>query len=115
MRYLVLVLLNTPIILVALINIVTQYKLRKVSASHLRHQLLTLFSMLIILIGSFPVYNLLSHKALFDSSELSSFDIVEITTIIWLLVIVNNQRQRLDQNEKRLRELHQALSIRLSK
>lgn len=114
MRYLVLVLLNTPIILVSIINIVTQYKLGKISASRLRHQLLALFCMLIVLIGSFPVYNLLSDKPLFDSSELSLFDIVEITAIISLLTIVNNQRQRLDQADKRLRDLHQSLSIRLS-
>ena len=35
MRYLILVLLNVPIILAALINIITQYKLRKVSVNAL--------------------------------------------------------------------------------
>ena len=74
MRYLILVLLNVPIILAALINIITQYKLRKVSVTRFRHQL-----------------------------------------IIWMLFyIANNQRQRIDQNERRLRDLHQELSIRLS-
>ena len=102
MRYLVLVLLNVPIILAALINIVTQYKLRKVSPARFRHQLIIWLVLMIVLIGSFPLYNIsIGHPPL-DSSELSLFD------------IVNNQRQRIDQNERRLRDLHQELSIKLS-
>lgn len=115
MRYIILVLLNTPIILAVLINIITQYKLKKISKNRLKHQLLIWLFALIIIIGSFPVYNLTMSKDLFDSSELSLFDIVEITTIVFLLSIANSQRQRIDQNEQRLRELHQALSIKLSK
>ena len=114
MRYLVLVLLNVPIILAALINIVTQYKLRKVSPARFRHQLSIWLILMIVLIGSFPLYNIsIGHPPL-DSSELSLFDILQTTAIILLFYIVNNQRQRIDQNERRLRDLHQELSIRLS-
>lgn len=114
MRYLVLVLLNVPIILAALINIVTQYKLRKVSPARFRHQLIIWLVLMIILIGSFPLYNIsIGHPPL-DSSELSLFDILQTTAIILLFYTVNNQRQRIDQNERRLRDLHQELSIKLS-
>lgn len=114
MRYLVLVLLNLPIVLIALVNIITQYKLKKVSIGRFRHQLIIWLAMLIILISSFPVYNLLSGKPVFDSRELSLFDIVEITAIIMLFYTVNNLRQTNEQQQQRLRELHQELSIRLS-
>ena len=70
--------------------------------------------LLVGLIGSFPIYNLLVGRPAFDSHELSLFDIVEVTAIVFLFYILNNQRQRIDQNEKRLRDLHQELSIRLS-
>ena len=114
MRYLILILLNLPIILLALINIVTQYKLKKVSRNRFRNQIIIWLSALIVVIGSFPVYNLLVGRAAFDSHELSLFDIVEVTAIVFLFYMFNNQRQRIDQNEKRLRDLHQELSIRLS-
>lgn len=114
MRYLILVLLNLPIILVALVNIVTQYKLKKVSAGRFRHQLILWIVIMVVLIGSFPLYNMANGKAAFDSEELSLFDIVQTTAIIFLFYIVNNQRQRNDQSERRLRELHQELSIKLS-
>ena len=114
MRYLVLILLNVPIILLALVNIVTQYKLRKVSKNRFRHQIVIWLGVLIVVIGSFPVYNLVVGRAALDSHDLGLFDIVEITAIIFLLYVVNNQRQRTDQTEKRLRDLHQELSIKLS-
>ena len=114
MRYLTLVLLNVPIILAALINIITQYKLRKVSVTRFRHQLIIWMVIMVVLIGSFPLYNIsIGHPPL-DSSELSLFDILQTTAIILLFYIANNQRQRIDQNEHRLRDLHQELSIRLS-
>ena len=114
MRYMILVLLNTPIILLALINIITQYKLHKVSSSHFRHQILLWTIILVVVIGSFPLYNSLGDRHPFDSTELSSFDIVQTTAIVFLLYIMNSQRQRIDQNERRLRDLHQELSIKLS-
>lgn len=114
MRYVILVLLNLPVILAALVNIITQYKLKKVSAARFRHQIILWLIILTVIIGSFPVYNLATSKPLLDSSELSLFDIVEITTIVLLFYILNNQRQRIDQNELRLRNLHQELSIKLS-
>lgn len=114
MRYVILVGLNLPIILLALVNVVTQYKLRRVSVSRFRHQLVLWLVLLLLLIGSYPVYNTIKGSAPFDSTGLSVFDILQTTAIIFLLYIANQQRQRNDQNEKRLRDLHQALSIKLS-
>ena len=114
MRYLLLVLLNLPVILLALVNVVTQFKLKRVSVSRFRHQLILWTAILLLLIGSYPVYNMLKGGAPFDSTGLSVFDILQTTAIIFLLYFSNQQRQQNDQNEKRLRDLHQALSIKLS-
>ncbi len=114
MRYIILVLVNTPVIMLALINLLTQYKTHKISKPHFRHQIILWIVILIVLIGSFPLYNYVVGQPLFDSSELSSFDIVEITVIIFLIYIANRQRQRIDRNDKLIRDLHREVSIRLS-
>jgi uncharacterized membrane protein YbjE (DUF340 family) len=114
MRYLALVILNLPIILLALVNIIAQYKLGRVSKGRFRHQLVIWLIILVMLVGSFPLYNILASRPAFDSAELSLFDIVQTTAIVLLFYITNNQRQRLDQQEKRARELHQELSIKFS-
>jgi len=114
MRYAILVLLNLPIILLALINIVTQYKMKRMSMNRFRQQIILWLVILTVLICSFPMYNHLSGKPTLDSSGLSLFDIIEITTIIYMIYILNNQRRKIEQNERTLRELHQEVSIRLS-
>lgn len=114
MRYLLLILLNLPVIILAFTNLLTQYKLGSITKSRFRHQILLWAVIFIILLGSFPVYNYINGNPLFDASELSLFDIVEITVIVYLIYIVNNQRRKIEQNEKDTRRLHQEISIKLS-
>lgn len=114
MRYLVLLLINLPVILLALINLITQYKLSRISKRRLNRQLLMWLAILLVLGASFPVYNFISGRPPLDSSELSLFDIVQTTVIIALIYVVNYQRQKSERTEKVLRDLHQELSIRLS-
>ena len=114
MRYFLLVLLNLPIILVAFTNIITQYKTGKISSSRFRHQAILWSAVLFILICSFPIYNYLNGNPITSSGDLSLLDILVVTTVIYLIYIVNNQRRKIEQNEKTLRDLHQELSIKLS-
>lgn len=114
MRYIVLVLLNLPIILLALVNIVTQHKLRRVSKARFRHQIVLWVVILVVLICSFPLYNQLNGRPLLDSKELSAFDIVQTTALVFLVYVVNHQRQQIERTERLVRDLHQEVSIRLS-
>lgn len=114
MRYAILVLLNVPIILLAFVNFLTKYKMKKITWRRLRNQITLWLLVLIVLIGSFPVYNYLSGRPPLDSHELSLFDIMQTTALVLLFYIANSQRQRLESNERTLRDMHQELSIRLS-
>lgn len=115
MRYIILVLLNLPVILLALVNIITQYKMKKVSSRRFRHQVIMWLLLLIFLICSFPLYNSLNNKPIFDADQLSAFDIVQTTAIIYMVYALNNHRRKLENNERLIRDMHQELSIRLSK
>jgi hypothetical protein len=114
MRYLILVLLNLPVILLALVNILTQYKLKKISVNRLRHQIILWVVILVVVISSFPAYNYFSGNQLFDSKELSLFDIAQTTALIYMIYVINNHRRKLEQTEKIIRDLHQEISIKLS-
>lgn len=113
MRYLILVALNMPIVLLALTNLLVQFKMHKISSRRFYQQLLAWFIISSVLICSFPVYNSLTGKPLLDSSSLNSFDIAEITAIIYLLYVINDHRRKIERAEKTLRDLHQELSIKL--
>lgn len=70
--------------------------------------------LLVILIASFPLYNLLTGNPILDSNELSVFDIIQTTAIIFLIYVINTMRQKAEWNEKTIRDLHQEVSIKLS-
>lgn len=114
MRYVILVLVNLPVILLALVGLITKYKLGRITPTRFRHQIILWTIILIVLIGSFPLYNYLVGQPLLDSRELSLFDIAQTTAITFLLYVCNDLRQKIEQNDKKTRDLHQELSIELS-
>lgn len=114
MRYLLLLLLNLPIIVIALMNIVTRYKTKSISRTRFKTQMVLWILILTVLIGSFPIYNALTGNPILGSERLSLFDIVQTTVIVHLIYIINNQRQKIDKVEKIVHDLHRDLSIKLS-
>jgi hypothetical protein len=113
-RYLVLVILNMPFILAALVNTLVSYKLGRISKQ--RFILRTAFWLFIFagLVLAQPVYNYLFSRDLTTSASLTIFDIVEITGLVVVFLIANRSRTRIDTLERRVQDLHQELSIRLS-
>lgn len=114
MRYLILVLLCLPIAILAFVDILTRYKLKKISKSRFIKQTFSWMIIAILIIGAFPVYNLIMGNSIFFSEGLSFFDIVQNAAIIYMVYSLNAQRRKAEQNEKTIRELHQELSIILS-
>lgn len=115
MRYIILVLLNLPVICLALLNILTKYKMGRITKQRFTKQVILWLVILVVLVGSFPIYNLIVGHPPLDSIALSAFDIVQTTAIVLLIYIVNDQRQKHEQTERRVRDLHQELSIKLAK
>lgn len=113
-RYLLLLILNLPFILAAIVGIITQYKLGKISNQRLWVQLSLWLVALIGLASAGALYDWLFSHNLTDTESLSLFDVVQITAIVILFYIVNRARQKLDVLERRLNDLHQEISIRLS-
>lgn len=114
MRYLFLIALNLPIIFLAIVNLITKYKLGKIQKNRFRSRMIFWCSLLVLILLSFPVYNLLYGRPILDAVDLSLFDIFQTTGIIFLLYALINQRQKTEQNDRYMRDLHQEISIRLS-
>lgn len=113
-RYLLLLLLNIPFILAGITSAVVNYKLG--------HSTRTTFLLRItlwtaILSGLFlaePIYIYLFSNELTQTEPLSLFDVVQITAIVFVLYIASRARSKVDTLERRVQDLHQELSIRLS-
>lgn len=114
-RYLLLLILNIPFIGLGVLNATINYKLKK---STWRSFIFRLAFWLLVLVGLFmaePLYNFLFNNKLTDTEPLSLFDVIQITAIVILLYFVNRSRARIEELERRLQDLHQEISIRISK
>lgn len=113
-RYLLLFLLNLPFILAGLLSSTTQYKLKKISKKRYVFQSILWLSIALGLGLVSPIYNFLYNHELTNTEPLSLFDVIQITAIILIFYLYSRVRQKLENTEKRLSDLHQELSIRLS-
>ena len=113
-RYVILMLLNLPFVILAVTGIITRFKMKRITRRRAAIQLLMWCSLLLGLIIAHPIYNWLFANNFTETDSLSLFDVVQITAIIFLLYTLNGVSNRLEQTEKRLNDLHQELSIRLS-
>ena len=113
-RYSLLLIFNLPFILAGALSIITQYKIGRAPRKRLIAQL-TIWSVVLIgLILAEPIYNWLFANGLTQTDSLSLFDVIQITAIVLLFYITNRMRFKLETLERRVQDLHQELSIRLS-
>lgn len=113
-RYLILLLVNLPFILMAIVSAITRYKLRHSSKRRMIVQLVIWLVVLIGLMLAQPFYEWLLRNGFTQTDPLSLFDVVQITAIVMMLYVLNRLRAKTEVIERRLNDFHQELSIILS-
>ena len=114
-RYLLLFLLNLPLIIIAIGSLVVKLKLKKISAKRFTVHVCFWSLILIGLILAQPIYEYLFANNLTETEPLSLFDVVQLTAIVTILFTLVRTRTRLELTERKLNDLHQELSIQMSK
>jgi len=112
-RYLLLILLNTPFIIAAILSAVVNYKLHKISIRRLIIRTVLWVLVFIGLVAAESIYNFLFRNGLTQTEPLSLFDVIQITAVVFVIYIAGRTRTKLDNLERRVNDLHQELSIRL--
>ncbi len=113
-RYLILFLLNLPLVIITLTGLLVDYKMRKISRKKYYTQIIVWVVILVGLASAKLIYEFLFSHQLTGTEPLSLFDVIQITGIIFVLFMSNRSRIKLETLEKRVQDLHQELSIRLS-
>lgn len=113
-RYLLLVILNIPLIIAGTLNAIVSYKLGHSSRRRFVVRIIVWVIIFISLLFTKSIYDLLFSNKLTQTEPLSLFDVAQITGIIFTFYIANQAYIRTDLLERRIQDLHQELSIRLS-
>jgi len=113
-RYLILVILNTPLVLLALLNAIVSYKLNHITFRRMIFKIVFWFTVATCLLFTETIYRFLYTNGLTQTEPLSLFDVIQITGVILMFFLVNKLYVKVDVLEKRMQDLHQQLSIRLA-
>lgn len=106
--------LNLPFIIAGLLNALVNYKLKRTSKRRFFLQTLLWLVILTGLAAAQPIYEFLFSNKLTDTEPLSLFDVIQITGIVFIFSIAVRTHNKLENLERRVQDLHQELSIRLS-
>lgn len=113
-RYLILVLLNLPLIIGGIMGALIDFKTNKISKS----KFWFLTGLWLVILGGLavaePFYTYLYSRNLTETESMSLFDVIQFTGIIYILFMANRSRIKADVLERRVQDLHQELSIKLS-
>ena len=110
-KYLILIILTTPIVLMGMLNTVVSYNLKRIGKKKLIFRLVLWLSALLIIVFLKPIYESLINQGLTDSDPLSLFDVVMITAIMLLLLISARAHSKIIHLEDKFNRLHRQLSI----
>lgn len=113
-RYLLLFLLNIPFVVAGIVSVIVSYKMNRSTKRRLISQLVLWFIVLAGLISAQPLYEWLFSHNLTMSEPLSVFDVIQITAIVIVFYIANRSAVKVVALEKRVQDLHQEISIKLS-
>lgn len=113
-RFLLLVLLNLPLIIAGMMGSLIDFKTGKITRTKFILLELLWLAILAGLVLAGPINNYLYEHHKINKNTLSLFDVIETTGIIYILFMANRARIKVDTLERRVQDLHQELSIRLS-
>ncbi|HEU5187421.1 MAG TPA: hypothetical protein VFT87_02870 [Candidatus Saccharimonadales bacterium] len=113
-RYTILMLLNLPLILLAIANSLVAYKTKRITSQRFLVQLGVWLTIFVGLACAQQIYIYLFTSGLTDTESLSLFDVIQITGIVFLFFVLNRMRTKTEAIERRMQNMHQALSILLS-
>lgn len=111
-KYVILVLINLPLLLVGIVSAVTDYKAsRTISRRKCIALVIFWLSIGVALMFAEPLYDSLIRQNLTDSPPMSLFDIALLTTVVFCLLLIVKINERLGALNQKLSRIHERLAI----
>jgi hypothetical protein len=111
-KYAILILLNAPFVLYAIVKCIVYFKEGLYSRVQLGVRLLFWSASLALLLFAKPIYDFLRDKQLTDSAPLSIADVLLATACVLSFTLIVRLYARLEKTEKKLTDLNEALTLR---
>lgn len=112
-KYLLLVLINTPIVLIGIMRAITRYNTKpaRISKNKAVAEVVFWLSIGVALSFAQPIYNAAVRYNLTDSTPMSLFDVAVLTLFVFALLLIVETNEELTALKKTVSRLHERLAI----
>lgn len=113
-KYTILILLNAPFVLFGVIKAIGAFRKGNLSPASLLVRLGFWLCVAMGLVFAEEIYYFLVVRGLTDSTPLSIADVILVTGISFCLFLIIRLYSKIEAQERRLADLHEKISIKLS-
>lgn len=110
-RYVLLVLINIPLLLVGVVSALTSYNTRRISKKRCIGEVVFWLVVGVGLLFVEPLYNALVRHNLTNSTPMSLFDMLLLTLILFCLLLIKSTNERTANLQKKISRMHEDLVI----
>lgn len=113
-KFLVLLLVNLPIVVIGVLGAITSYKTSRISK---KRSIIEVSVWLLVGLGLFfiqPAYNLLIEYELTDSEPMSLFDILLLTLVLLAALFIKNANEKISLLNRKISQIHEHIVIKES-
>ncbi len=110
-KYAILVIVNLPLLLIAIIGAITNYKTNRTSRSRMIVEIVFWLAVGAFLVLLEPLYNALIRHHLTNSAPMNIFDVGLLTLLILTLLIVKHINEKLSHLNRKISRMHESIVI----
>jgi hypothetical protein len=110
-RYLLLVIINAPLLLVGIIGALTHYNTKRISKKRCYAEVAFWVVLGIGLCLAQPAYNALIRHNLTNSEPMSLFDMILLTFIIFCLLLIKSSNEHTAELHRKISRMHERIAI----
>ncbi len=110
-RYVLLIIINLPLLLAGIISAISSYKTGRISKKRSITEVLFWVTVSVGIIFIEPVYNTLLRHGLTNSTPMSLFDIVLLTLLLFCLLFIKQANEKSDLLNKKITRLQESWAI----
>jgi len=113
-KYLIIILLNMPVILIGILWSTVSYKTKKMSKKRFATEVVVWLLIGTSLMLIEPIYNSLIRNGLTDSPPLSLVDVIILTVLVLCLFLIERLQEKITLLNKKFSLLHEEMVIQNS-
>jgi hypothetical protein len=110
-KYAILVIVNLPLLLIAIVGTLTNYKTGRISKKKASFEVVFWLTIGMLLVLIEPIYNTLIRHDLTNSAPMNIFDVALLTLFVLSVLLIKQSNEKVSQLNKKISRMHESIVL----